>query len=332
MDSRNFSYTLVALVITTAFAGSSSSSGGTVSPSESNSRSSGTTTVLFSQPQVSEIAAHFFVPLAVHEAPPKGTFEMVLWQPNPNSSNGLLVPTAWDAGSVTGFTPASSLPTTQLGFQNQTGTSTAQMDSDSVGAYVNSTDLPGSPAGQKMMITPQFSFAPGSEPVPFASSGSTLNSSMYLQIPIASGRKTYVVADYLFKGPNGVRLSFGVKIFSNGGHHPVMGTGYDVPSNTYMLNSPLLPNQRYVTVTTGSATATGTPWLGWQQFSWSVSEAQFVAGLQFLATQYPGTVETVDPTQYVLEEVHLNAELHFNPNPAELGWSMRGWQVWTSGT
>ena len=206
------------------------------------------------------------------------------------------------------------------------------MDSDSVGAYLNSADLPGSPVGQKMMITPQFLFAPGSEPVPFASSGMTLNSSMFLQIPTAVGRETYVNADYLFKGPNGVRFSFGIKIFTNGGKHPVLGSGYDVPSNTYMLNSPLLPGQSYVTVNPGGATSTGTPWSGWQQFSWSVSQAQFVAGLNYLSTQYPGTVPTTDPTQYVLAEVHLNAEFHFQPEPAELGWSLRGWQVWTSGT
>jgi hypothetical protein len=219
----------------------------------------------------------------------------------------------------------------QLGFQDLAGTSTAQMGSDIVGAYLNSADLPGSPVGQKMMITPQFLFTPGSEPVPFASAGSFLNSSMYLQIPIAAGKDTYVVADYLFKGPNGVRLSFGVKIFTNGEPHAVLGTGYDVPSNTYMLNSPLLANQSYVTLNQGSATSTGTPWLGWQQFSWSVSQAQFVAGLNYLAGLFPGTVQTTDPTQYVLAEVHLNAEFHFQPNPAELGWSMRGWQVWTSG-
>lgn len=206
------------------------------------------------------------------------------------------------------------------------------MDSDAVGAYLNSADLPGSPAGQKMMITPQFLFTAGSEPVPFASSDSTLNSSMDLQVPTAAGPETYVVVDYLFKGPNGVRLSFGIKIFTNGQPNPVMGTGYDVPSNTYMLNSPLLPNQSYMSMGQGSATATGTPWVGWQQFSWSVSQAQFVAGLNFLAAQYPGTVQSMDPTQYVLAEVHLNAEFHFQPAAAELGWSMRGWKVWTVGT
>jgi hypothetical protein len=206
------------------------------------------------------------------------------------------------------------------------------MDSDKVGAYLNSADLPNSPVDQKMMITPQFLFTSGSEPVPFASSGSTLNTTMYLQVPTASGDNTYVLADYLFKGPNGVRLSFGVKIFTNGQPHPVMGSGHDTPSNTYMLNSPLLPNQSFLTMAHGSASATGTPWLGWQQFSWSVSQAQFVAGLNYLSSLYPGTLPTTDPTQYVLAEVHLNAEFHFQPDPAELGWSLRGWQVWTTGT
>jgi hypothetical protein len=253
-----------------------------------------------------------------------------LWQPNPNSPTGQLVPTAWDAGSETGFTPSTPLSAMQLGFQDIAGSSTAQMDSDTVGAYINSADLPGSPVGQKMMITPQFMFTPGSEPVPFASSGSVLNSSMFLQIPTAVGSDTYVNVDFLFQGPNGVRLSYGTLIFHNGMNQQGVGYGYDAPSNSYMLNSPLEANQAFVTQTSGSAVTTGTPWVGWQQFAWSISEAQFVAGLNFLAGKFPGTVQSIDPTQYVLIEVHLNAEFHFQPNPAELGWSMRGWTVWTA--
>ena len=172
--------------------------------------------MLFEQPQESSIAGHLVVPLANHTPPPKGVFGLVLWQPNPNVSNGQLVPTAWDAGAQTGFTPASPLTATQLGFQPKAGTSTAQMDGDTVGAYLNSADLPGAPAGQKMMITPQFIFTAGNEPVPFAGSNSSLGASMDLQIPTAVGSDTYVLADFLFVGPNGVRISYGVKIFSNG--------------------------------------------------------------------------------------------------------------------
>jgi hypothetical protein len=257
---------------------------------------------------------------------------MVLWQPNPNVPNGQLVPTTWDASSQTGFTPSSSLSATQLGFQNIPGTSTAQMDGDVVGAYLNSANLPGSPDDQKMMITPQFVFEAGNEPAPFASSSSSLSASMDLQIPTAVGNLTYVTADLLFKDPNGVRISFGVKIFSNGATQPVVGTGYNVPGNSYMLNSPLVADQQYLTLAPGSASWSSAPWLGWRHFEWSISQAQFLAGLDFLVSQYPGKVQSTDPAQYVLAEVHLNAEFQFQPAPAELGWSMSGWKVWTTGT
>ncbi len=290
-----------------------------------------TTTILFQQPQESGITGHLLVPTATHTAPSKGAFELVLWQPNPYVSNGELVPTTWDAGAQTGFTPSSPLSTTQLGFQNKVGTSTAQMGGDIVGAYLNSNNLPSSPAGQKMMITPQFIFEPGTEPVPFASSNSSLRASMDLQIPTAVGADTYVVADLLFTGPNGVRVSYGVVIFHNGQTRSSVGSGYDAPSNSYMINSPLGVDQRFVAQVQGSASFTGTPWLGWQHFEWSISPAQFVAALNYLDAEFPGKVQSTDPTQYVLAQVHLNAEFHFQPAPAELGWSMRGWTVWTTG-
>jgi hypothetical protein len=258
-------------------------------------------------------------------------FEMILWQANPNAPNGQLVPTTWDAGSQTGFAPTGLLTGAQLAFQNKAGSSTAQMEGGVVGAYLNSANLPGSPTSQKMMITPQFIWEAGSEAVPFASSNSTLNASMDLQIPTALGDLTYVTADLLFKDPNGVRISFGVKIFSNGMTVPVVGTGYNAPGNSYMLNSPLEPNQLYLTLASGSAEWSSTPWLGWRHYQWSISQAQFAAGLQFLVAQYPGKITITDPTQYVLAEVHLNAEFQFQPDPAELGWSMSGWTVWTTG-
>ena len=306
--------------------GSSSSSGG----GSSSSSGGGIATILFEQPQESGIGGHLVVPLATHTAPPNGVFTLVLWQPNPFVSNGQLVPTAWDAGTVTGFTPASPLTTMQLGFQPTAGSSTAQMDAATVGAYLNSADLPGSPAGQKMMITPQFTFAAGSEPVPFSSANSVLSGSMDLQIPTAVGNDTYVNADFSFIDPNGVRISMGIEIFHNGATNPVLGSGYDTPSNTYMLNSPLGVDQRFVTRVSGSGSATGVPWQGWQHFEWSISQAQFVAAINYLDAAFPGKVKTTDPTQYVLAEIHLNAEFHFQPDPAELGWSMQGWKVWTS--
>jgi hypothetical protein len=50
-----------------------------------------------------------------------------------------------------------------------------------------------------MMITPQFMFAQGSEPVPFSSSSSVLNASIDLQIPTAVGKENDVIAVLLFE-------------------------------------------------------------------------------------------------------------------------------------
>lgn len=289
------------------------------------------TVILFEQPLESGIAGHLLVPRAVHISPPKGVFAMILWQPNPANPGGLLVPTTWDAGSQTGFTPSSPLNVTQLGFQDRPGTSTAQVDGDAVGAYLNSSDLPGSPTDQKMMITPQFIWATGSQPVPFSNSASVLSAAMDLQIPVAMGNSTYVVTDFLFEGPNGVRISYGVKLFNNGANNPLTGGGYNTAANVYELNSPLGVDPRFVTQAPGSGAATGIPWSGWRHFEWSVTQAQFVAALNYLSAAHPGVLQSTDPSQYLLAEVHLNAEFHFQPAPAELGWSMRGWRVSLTG-
>jgi hypothetical protein len=306
--------------------GGGTSGGGTSGGGTSGGGTSGT--VIFQQPQESGINGHLFVPLAAKaENLPVGEFGLILWQPDPSTSNGQLVPVTWEASSATGFAPSPPLTTTQLGFTSSAGTSTAQMDGDTVGAYLNSQNLPSSPTGQKMMITPQYVFASGTEPTPFANAGSILSSSMDLQVPVAVGTDTYVVADFLFEGPDGVRISVGVKLFGNGDAHPQVGTGYDAPSNSYMIDPPLGTDQQFVTVAPGSATTAGNPWIGWQHFAWSISQTQFVAALTYLAAQYPGKVPSTDPTDYVLAELHLNAELKFQPAPAELGWSMRGWSV-----
>ena len=148
---------------------------------------------------------------------------------------------------------------------------------------------------------------------------------------MAVGSDTYVTADLLFEDvATGVRISYGVEIFHNGGNHGVVGTGYDAPSNTYMLNSPLGVDQRYVTLASGSAPWSSKTWTGLRHFAWSISQAQFASGLKDLTTRFPAKVTSIDPSQYVLAEIHLNAELHTRGQVAELGWSMQGMKVWTT--
>jgi hypothetical protein len=97
-----------------------------------------------------------------------------------------------------------------------------------------------------------------------------------------------------------------------------------------MLNVPLIGNQQFVTPAATSTATTGTPWSGWRTFEWSISEAQFVGALEHLEAQFPGKAISTDPAQYVLAEVHLNAEFHTKGQPAQLGWSMRGLTLWTT--
>jgi hypothetical protein len=337
------SHTGIVLALTALIAGCGGGGGGGA-PTSSTSASAGgtgTVTTLLEQPQASGIAGNVVVPLANNSTPPTGTFILVVEQPDPFTKNGELVPTAWNASSQTGFAPSNPM-SDQLGFQDTPGTSTAQADGDTVGAYINSKDVPSSPVDpgsanggcghaatpsvQKMMITPQYTWSSGTEPVPFASSTTMLNGSLDLQVPTASG-DAYVVLDLLFEDPNGVRYSYGIKLFANGVTKPVVGCGYDAPSKSYTLDSPLGIDERFVSKAANSASDTGVPWLGMQHFAWSISQSQFTAALQYLSTQFPGQIQIVDPTQFKLAQVHLNAEINFLPSAADLGWSMSGLNI-----
>lgn len=279
---------------------------------------------LFQQPaETSGIAGNMFIPLANKKQLPIGAFGLEGWQANPFTSDGLLVPNGYNMSAMTGFSPPAPI-NQQLGFHNTGRSSVAQMEGGTVGAYLNSADLPGAPDGQKMMITPQFSFtAPAS---PFVNADSVLEGGMDLQIPMAVGKDTYVTTDFLFDGPAGAQLSFGVELFHNEGVKPVIGVGYDGPSKNYMLNSPLGVDQTYVTMGTG-APYQSAAWSGFQHFHWQVTTAQFASALKYLAIKFPGHFPSLSPADYKLARIHLNAEFHFGPLPAAIGWSMRGWRV-----
>jgi hypothetical protein len=183
-----------------------------------------------------------------------------------------------------------------------------------------------------MMISPQYIFPSGTTPVPFASSGSVLNGEMDLQIPTAVGKKTYVAADLSFLDANGARISLSVVLFHNGitGSLPI-SANFNAAENIYILDAPLKAGQQFLSLVAGSESITGTPWVGWRHFQWTIDQAQFVAALKYLVEKFPGKITSTDPTQYALVEVHLNAEMNYSPAPAELGWSMRGLTLWVSG-
>jgi hypothetical protein len=287
-------------------------------------------TVLFAQPSMDGIVNNFFVPPAEHRPPPVGIFSLLLWQPNPNREDGELVPTEWAAGEKTGFYASLPLARHQAGFRNAQGSSTVQADGDTVGAYINSTDLPAGSHQFKMMITPQIIFAPADQVRPYEQSGRALVVSLELQVPTAvdghnDGSDTYVNADLVFVDRNrNTKISYGCNLFFNGHPHrrPVGNIALDLDTQNTMINSALGWQHDWLTAL-GSSASQSAPWKGWKAFNFAITEKNFASALAALNQKNPDARASVNPADYTLVQFHLNAELHFKTSAAELGWSMR---------
>ncbi len=288
--------------------------------------------VLFEQPALDGVEGNFIVPKAEHKGPPpKGVFHMILWQPNPNRIDGMLVPTDWKAGNKTGFYPSAPVDKHQAGFRDAPGVSTVQIDGDTVGAYINSADLPEGSHKYKMMITPELSLAPQTAIHPFAPPGRAIFVSLDLQIPTAvdahnEGSATYAAVDLMFVDNNrGTRISYGCNLFFNGHPHREAGghIKLDEDSQNMMLNSVLGMPGAWVTMEPGSAESQSAPWSGWKAFRFSITETNFIQALNAYNQRDPSAKVSVNPGDYAFVKFHLNAEMHFRSSPAELGWSMR---------
>lgn len=287
--------------------------------------------VLFEQPSLDGVAGNFVVPPAEHRPPRDGVFHLVLWQPNPNRADGMLVPTDWNAGDKTGLFPGSPVAKHQAGYRNEAGVSALQIDGDTVGAYIRSADLPEGSHLFKMMMTPEISVAPAAQVHPFAKPGRAIVVALDLQVPTASdahndGSETYVDADLMFVDRNrGTKISYGCNLFFNG-HIKIPPGGHirlDEDSQNMMINSRVGPQDSWLTVEPGSAVSQGAPWTGWKTFQFAITERNFLEALNAYSRQDSGAKVSVNPANYAFVKFHLNAELHFKNAPAELGWSMR---------
>jgi hypothetical protein len=288
--------------------------------------------LLIKQPLVDGITGRLLQPHLTRVQPPEGDMHLLLWQANPHLADGTLVPTKWAAGSKTGFFPSAPLEKKQLGFEDRDGSSTAQWDQDTIGVYLNSRDLPGETHKQKMMVTPQYRFPKGQEPQPFVRTGGALHASLDLQVPTAvdehtRGSDTYVSVIFLFKDTQGTLISYGVVLFHNGVPHLRVSSNFDTDTGSFIISSPLGEDEQFVTKAQGSYSRMGHPWRGWQHYEFSIDEKDFANATRFLSDKYSGAVHSAAPKDYFLAAVHLNAELHFQTAPSELGWSMRNFEV-----
>jgi hypothetical protein len=301
--------------------------------------------VIFVQPTLDGIAGNFHVPKAEHRYPSERDFNLILWQPNPNRADGELMPTSWSAGDMTGFYPSQSTVKSQLAFHDEAGASTVQIEGETVGAYLNSSDL-SSTAGAAvadmgtMMVTPAFTPPRQKIIYPFAQSGIALLNSLELQIPVArdmnrDGNMTYANAVFVLEDRRShTQISYEVNLFHHAlrpGKPPTqewlrrteVGT-YDVPSQSFQIVNPPAPDSRIVSALTGSALYQNQPWKGWRPFRFAITANNLTTAIQDIKEKYASFRGSENVADYGLVEWHLNAELKFHSGPAELGWSMRG--------
>ena len=307
----------------------------------SRSRAANTSSVLFSQPSLSNgIGPNFSVTGQNPQYNPVGKFLLHSNQASPYRSDCRLVPVTWDAGVKTGL----HCPNPRQGWQvgmwptrngqevgSPSGHTTAQVCGPVVGAYLNSTDLFRGSPGLRMMIAPQYIFPHAVRPFPGL--GSVIGASLDLQVPEASSVAShnacnaFVKIDFLFVDQqNGGRMSLSCGLFSNGGFPTQDGSGFDNLSNTAIADAWVAPFSKLISVQHGSTYIQARPWLGFTPFAFTVSGAQFARALAQAAPQARANHYnlSLNPADYVLNSLHLNAEMHYTSKlVATMGWSMR---------
>ena len=294
--------------------------------------------IIFKQPALNGIAGNFHVPLAEHKYPDDQPFNVILWQPNPNRTDGQLIPSSENIGNHTGFYPTQPLEKYQAAFRNGPGASAVQIEGDTVGVYLSSSDLPDGSPGHKMMITPAF-MVPKKIYV-FARGDRSIVCRLNLQVPTAhdlnrAGNFTYVLAEFVFEDwRTKTQISYGINLFH---HNPArvppptkqflrlteVGP-YDAPSHSFQVGNRLALDSRVVTPLTGTTLFETQTWSGWRPFNFAITQENFKTALRSLKDKEPTFNGPDNPADYALVEWHLNAELTFATGPAKLGWSLKG--------
>jgi hypothetical protein len=252
----------------------------------------------FEQPYISEIRGNFCVKCN----PPIGQFNVVQWEQSPDGPD---IPVTWDLGKETGFHPAGDRALSQIGIHNVSGSSGAQMQGNTVGAFINSADFPTGTHANKVITTPNITFKENVRPF---ERDNVLNVSFDLQVPVAHDgntqqSSTYVVSDLTF---------------------------YDVDTKMAAALSVANHNAIYCTLASNSEVFQNQPWVGWKSFSYRITKGNFVSALTAIRSKYPTGNFSADPSTWILKRWHLNAELLFDSGSAEMGWSMSGLLITTS--
>jgi hypothetical protein len=296
----------------------------TIAISLSPSEAAQDNVTLFSQPLDAEIAGNFCVRCHF----PVGHFNLVQWESNPNTADGRDVPTSWDLSVKTGFRPKGDLRHAQVAFIDRLGSSGAQMQGGTVGAYLDSQDFPNGAPSSKFIITPNITFSPQTKL--FRSGEPTrIIVSFDLQVPTAEDHglaksAAYVVSDLKFTDiSSGISLYVNDAVFRNRPRDKSDFVFFDPDTKIAVAFGNGDGLSRFSDLSDHSAYLQVEPWVGWRHFSYSIGQENFRAALDAVAWKYPNFRLSKRPEDWSLTEWHLNAEILFDAAPAKLGWSMR---------
>ena len=205
----------------------------------------------------------------------------------------------------------------------------AQMSGDTVGAYINSADLPDGAPSNKLIITPSITFRPNTPAFSSNDRHTRVEVSFDLQVPVAADQHkplstTYVVSDLNFTDPRR-NTSFYVNemVFHNGVDHPNEWVFFDPDTKMAVVLGVARQDSQYATVGPNSAHYQSAPWKGWKHFSYTVDEMQFRSAMLAAQYKYPAIKLYDRVGDWELNGWHLNAELLFKTGAAQMGWSMR---------
>jgi len=275
------------------------------------------------QPAASGINGALYVAGSSAPEPPNNVFGLVALEAPPVSYVG----TAWNAGNLTGFTPTVQNYTTQLGYANTSGnnpTTTAQMQGNTVGAYLQSVDFPGGSSDGSICIAAVVNIAAPIEGSPWAAGGS-LNAQFGFQVPTATTTTAAPFASanaVLTSSVDGTEIILQAVLLNLGSTSTAVFSGLD-SDGSISFGVPLVAgNSQYVSMASGSAGYLTAPTTGgYLSYNFSFSSTQFAAILAYLASQ---ALTEVFDTSAATPNAGQTLTFAAKPDNAATGWGVAG--------
>ena len=226
-------------------------------------------------------------------------------------------PIKWQVGDFTGFYPDGDLSASQRGVDgNWYGSQAFQFQGDTFGIELHSDSVLDSYGALDATVI-SYNYDTSYPIFPFADGHSKLVYDVQLQVPTAytyGPAAAYVVGYFvLLDTTSNYQMYYGAAIFSTIGNNQEivmldncpLCTGHPIVIGVAGIDGMFTSNPD------GSSTPYQTQtWLGFKDFSFSISGTQLMTALQAIKAKYPAMgFLSDDPSKYLLTNVDLNPEL-----------------------